>query len=188
MPTRKPLGPRARFDVFKRDNFTCCYCGKTPPGTTLEVDHVIPVSAGGSDTLGNLVTACVDCNRGKGARGLAVPVPAPDLQEQVTLIRARAEQVKRYNALLARERKKSQAQVDELHDYWLDRFPMTRWAVQVPFDQSFLKWLRFFTMEEIKSAIDTTARARGVSRKPGYFNGIMRRQAIERELIEATHA
>ena len=57
-----------RFDVFRRDNFTCVYCGGQSPQVVLECDHVTPVSKGGSDTMDNLVTACSDCNRGKSAK------------------------------------------------------------------------------------------------------------------------
>ncbi len=49
--------------VFERDSYTCKYCGKV--GGTLEVDHVIPFSKGGSDELDNLVCACKKCNRQK---------------------------------------------------------------------------------------------------------------------------
>lgn len=65
MTKRRTLGNTVRFEIFKRDNFTCQYCGATPPDTILEVDHVIPVSKGGSDEVSNLVTSCFECNRGK---------------------------------------------------------------------------------------------------------------------------
>ena len=50
---------------MKRDSFTCVKCGANGVGIRLEVDHKIPVSQGGSDTLDNLQTLCFDCNRGK---------------------------------------------------------------------------------------------------------------------------
>lgn len=49
--------------VFKRDNYTCQYCGKV--GGKLEVDHIFPFSKGGSDSLENLTTSCQKCNRQK---------------------------------------------------------------------------------------------------------------------------
>jgi hypothetical protein len=55
-----------RFRVFKRDRFTCVYCGAHPPNIQIEVDHFFPVAQGGQDDIGNLVTACWDCNHGKG--------------------------------------------------------------------------------------------------------------------------
>lgn len=61
-----------RFDVFNRDGFRCRYCGRGPEqGVFLEADHVVPRSAGGPDTLANLVTACWDCNHGKAAKPVA---------------------------------------------------------------------------------------------------------------------
>ena len=59
-----------RFQVLKRDNFKCQYCGKTAKETTLEVDHIIPKSKGGSDELDNLITSCIECNRGKRDKSL----------------------------------------------------------------------------------------------------------------------
>lgn len=65
MAKRKPLSKKLRFEVFKRDSFTCQYCGKKAPDVVLEVDHIKPVSKGGKNELLNLVTACFECNRGK---------------------------------------------------------------------------------------------------------------------------
>ena len=68
---RKPLSKAIRFEVFKRDKFTCQYCGASAPEVILEVDHIKPVSKGGTDDILNLVTACRDCNRGKTNRVLS---------------------------------------------------------------------------------------------------------------------
>lgn len=65
MAKRKNLGKKIRFEVFKRDSFTCQYCGQSAPQVILEVDHIIPVSKGGDNDLTNLITSCRDCNRGK---------------------------------------------------------------------------------------------------------------------------
>lgn len=63
--TRK-MTQSTRILVFERDNYTCQICGKTlKDGVKLEVDHIIPVSRGGSDNLNNLQTLCFDCNREK---------------------------------------------------------------------------------------------------------------------------
>ena len=67
---RKSISPKTRFEVFKRDGFTCKYCGRRSPDTVLEVDHVTPVSSGGHNGQENLVTSCFYCNRGKGASGI----------------------------------------------------------------------------------------------------------------------
>ena len=63
---KSPISPKLRFDVFRRDKFVCQYCGACGPNVELEVDHVIPVSRGGTDDMSNLKTACFNCNRGKG--------------------------------------------------------------------------------------------------------------------------
>lgn len=64
---RALVTPKIRFEVLKRDNFTCQYCGAHGEGVVLEVDHIIPISKGGTSDMGNLSTACFDCNRGKGS-------------------------------------------------------------------------------------------------------------------------
>lgn len=70
MAKRKPLSKTIRFEVFKRDSFTCQYCGRSAPDVVLEVDHIHPVSKGGTDDFLNLVTSCKECNRGKAAKSL----------------------------------------------------------------------------------------------------------------------
>ena len=62
---RSVIPPKLRFEVFKRDKFVCQYCGACGPDVELEIDHIIPVSRGGTDDMKNLKTACRDCNRGK---------------------------------------------------------------------------------------------------------------------------
>jgi len=73
--TRRPISLSLRFSVYDRDGHTCQYCGRKPPEVTLQVDHVYPVVLGGKNKIDNLLTACRDCNIGKGARdpGLAMP-------------------------------------------------------------------------------------------------------------------
>ncbi len=53
-----------KFIIFRRDNFTCIYCGKSSieDSIKLTVDHIIARSKGGSDCARNLVTACSQCN------------------------------------------------------------------------------------------------------------------------------
>ena len=38
-PKRKSISKKARFEVFKRDSFTCQYCGRTAPDVVLHLDH-----------------------------------------------------------------------------------------------------------------------------------------------------
>ncbi len=69
-----------RKKIFRRDDFTCHYCGWKPDketailrensenGMWLTVDHIVPESEGGSNVLENLITVCADCNQKKGKK------------------------------------------------------------------------------------------------------------------------
>lgn len=59
------VNKRTRYEVLKRDNFTCRYCRSTEDHLT--VDHVVPVALGGSDDPDNLVACCRECNAGKSS-------------------------------------------------------------------------------------------------------------------------
>ena len=64
-----PLPPdwaARRMTVFKRDDYTCRYCGLRVESP--HCDHVFPRSRGGSDDLENLATACPACNLSKSAK------------------------------------------------------------------------------------------------------------------------
>lgn len=54
---------KRRRMVFKRDNYTCVYCGAK--GVAFEVDHKKPFIKGGNDEIDNLATSCIKCNRQK---------------------------------------------------------------------------------------------------------------------------
>lgn len=71
MAARKSIPKSIRFEVLKRDSFTCQYCGAQAPETILEVDHIVPVSKGGDNSILNLITSCRDCNRGKSNKKLS---------------------------------------------------------------------------------------------------------------------
>lgn len=49
--------------IYKRDDYTCGYCGAKE---NLTLDHILPSSKGGEDTWENLVTCCLKCNLKKG--------------------------------------------------------------------------------------------------------------------------
>lgn len=64
---REAIGARLRFEILRRCNFACYYCG-VPASLGLKqlhVDHVVPVAHGGTNDPWNLVAACWDCNAGK---------------------------------------------------------------------------------------------------------------------------
>lgn len=61
------VSKRLRYEILRRDNHACRYCGAAAPDVKLNVDHVIPTSLGGSDKPDNLVTGCEPCNSGKSS-------------------------------------------------------------------------------------------------------------------------
>jgi 5-methylcytosine-specific restriction endonuclease McrA len=65
----RSINEKLRLRIFKRDNYACVICGKSPAthhGTILHIDHMIPVSKGGDNSAGNLRTLCDKCNLGRG--------------------------------------------------------------------------------------------------------------------------
>ena len=90
---RKPISKKIRFEVFKRDNFTCQYCGKSAPDVVLEIDHINPVKNGGDNNIMNLITSCFDCNRGKGKRKLTENEEIKIQMEQLKEINKKREQL-----------------------------------------------------------------------------------------------
>jgi 5-methylcytosine-specific restriction endonuclease McrA len=62
----RPQVKLTRRELFRRDNFTCQYCGKKK--SNLTVDHVLPRHLGGQQAWENVVTACAECNHRKGGR------------------------------------------------------------------------------------------------------------------------
>lgn len=57
--------PWSRHNLFTRDNYTCCYCGKKVGHKEAQVEHVVPRSRGGKTSYENCVTACHACNQKK---------------------------------------------------------------------------------------------------------------------------
>ena len=62
---RRAVTNSKRYDIMRRDNFQCVLCGASGREARLEVDHLIPVSLGGTDDPANLRCLCFQCNRGK---------------------------------------------------------------------------------------------------------------------------
>src|SRR5215471_14301985 len=92
--TRPSIPKTLRFEVFKRDSFTCQYCGRRAPDVVLHCDHVKAVAEGGTTDILNLVTACADCNLGKGARQLSTNAALSKQLNQLTALQERREQIK----------------------------------------------------------------------------------------------
>jgi hypothetical protein len=90
---RGPISKKLRFEIFKRDSFTCQYCGKKAPDVILQCDHIKPVAEGGTTDILNLLTSCVECNSGKGARTLAEHTTLNRQMDQLADLQARREQI-----------------------------------------------------------------------------------------------
>ena len=58
----------SRENVYRRDDFSCQYCGARPGAAALTLDHVVPRARGGKTEWTNIVTACVRCNAVKADR------------------------------------------------------------------------------------------------------------------------
>ena len=60
----RPIVKLTRKEIFRRDHFTCQYCGRQT--SELTIDHVIPRRLGGKTRWDNVVSACPRCNHLKG--------------------------------------------------------------------------------------------------------------------------
>ena len=132
------VSKRTRFEVLKRDNHTCRYCGAIAPDAKITVDHVTPVALGGTDDPSNLVAACRDCNYGKGST-------APDAAtvedvKQVDIKWGNA--IKRVAAARARQHKKEDAYCVTFLDHW--NTWRTRGDAQIPMDPNWEAGIRRF--------------------------------------------
>ena len=65
---RTPLPSGMRQRVIDRDGYVCQLCGGDVEPTDVHIDHIVPYSKGGPNTLANLQVAHSRCNIRKGAR------------------------------------------------------------------------------------------------------------------------
>lgn len=169
------IGPRLRFEVFKRDGFTCRYCGRKTPQVVLEVDHVIPRSKGGEDAIENLMTSCWECNRGKGAFLLSEVPNEPNLHDKAVLLLERELQLAEYNEMKRRTREREDEEIVELHDYW-DELANGH-ARQFPSATAMRRFLRDIPAEDIKDAMEIAMSKHGDWVGCKYLSGILRNWA-----------
>lgn len=117
---RKSTGKRMRFEVFKRDGFTCRYCGATPPEAVLVLDHIVPVVDGGDTTIDNLNTSCEPCNQGKAGRPLGLVQPRPDADLLYLETQQEIAELRRYHAALSERETVAAALIEALQDLWCE--------------------------------------------------------------------
>jgi len=116
--TRKPVGKRTRFEIFKRDGFTCVYCGAQPPDVVLVIDHIHPIAAGGTNDPTNLCSSCEACNAGKSDKQLGNVGPRPDAD--VLFLEAQQEiaELRRYNEAMAELDMARSEFIVQIQDQW----------------------------------------------------------------------
>jgi 5-methylcytosine-specific restriction endonuclease McrA len=147
--TRKVIAKKIRFNIFKRDGFQCQYCGSVPPTVILEIDHINPVSNGGTNDIDNLITACFDCNRGKSSV-LLTSIPAT-IVEKAELIAEKLEQVKAYERLIRARKRYEEKQVQEVQDVF-DIY-IEGHSFSQSFKQSIRVFLRTLPLDTVTNAM-----------------------------------
>lgn len=164
---RVGLSKKQRFEVFKRDEFTCQYCGGKPPAVVLEVDHIVAVADGGGNDRENLTTACFECNRGKGAVALtALPQTVADRAE---LLEEREQQAKAFEALVRAKRRRESKVINEIEAILMDE----GWGFSETFRTSVRKFLKELPYDEVLEAAELACvRIRDQGRRQKYFCGI----------------
>jgi hypothetical protein len=106
---------KLRFEILKRDEFRCRYCGRTEAdGVKLHVDHVIAIALGGRNDPDNLATACADCNLGKSANLLSDPkLIGVDFEARAQLFRDAHASLERYREYIREKDRWERALISE---------------------------------------------------------------------------
>lgn len=151
MTSRKAISAKARFEVFKRDKFTCQYCGAKAPEVILHCDHIKPVADGGLSDILNLLTACNLCNGGKGARPLSDSAAVDKMRDQLAELEERRQQIE----MMMQWR-------DELQNLQVDTIEMiarriderTGWTPNENGLSKLRRWLKRSDPHELMKAID----------------------------------
>ncbi len=118
---RQSLSKKLRFEVLKRDSFQCQYCGASAPNVLLQIDHVKPVTNGGTNDVLNLITSCTDCNSGKGARELDDDAALVKQQNQLQELNDRREQLELMIQWKEELSNLKETVVDRIAEHWSKR-------------------------------------------------------------------
>jgi hypothetical protein len=167
---RRNLSKRSRFEIFKRDRFTCQYCGKTPPGIILEIDHIVAVSDGGSDEPHNLLTACFDCNRGKSSVPLSDSLQSGDLTLKRELIQERIEQAEAYELMLQHRRAVEDDAIEEVIGVYERAFE--GWTLLDSTRPAIRRFLRLLSKTEVIEAMEIACARMNDDKAWRYFCGV----------------
>ncbi len=177
MADRKKLSDRIRFEVLKRDKFTCQYCGKKAPDVILAVDHINPVSKGGGNGLLNLTTSCWDCNSGKSDKLLSDDSAVEKARHQAEMIEERRAQV-RLMATWQVELAKMDPEIDAINEAL---FQITGSTLTDTGKRSMRKMVREFSIQEIIEAIAISWDQYSPEEAFSHIHGIARNRKQRRE-------
>lgn len=148
---RKPLSKKIRYEVFKRDKFTCQYCGRKAPDVVLHVDHIKPVAKGGKNDIMNLITSCSDCNLGKGAREISDDSIIKKQQAQLQELADKNEQLE----MMLQWRDELQQFTDREVDVVNSRISeLSDWCANENGKKTIRKYLKEFTLQTVLDAVD----------------------------------
>ncbi len=121
MMKRKGLSKKIRFEVFKRDSFTCQYCGKKAPDVILHCDHMNPVAKGGTNDILNLITACENCNLGKSDRKLTDNTTIDKQRSQLESLQERKEQIELMFEWQRELLNINETVIEHISNYWTEQ-------------------------------------------------------------------
>ncbi len=170
--TRKAIPKGVRFEVFKRDGFSCVYCGATPPDVLLHIDHVVPVALNGGNGIDNLVTACQPCNLGKSDKPLsAIP---KSVKEKADEAREREDQILGYQAILSEMRQRIEDDAWKVADVFNELFAPDSNSFQREWLLSIKRFVERLGLHETMIAMEiaTTKKPNSSSQCFKYFCGI----------------
>ncbi|MZK05277.1 HNH endonuclease [Enterobacter hormaechei] len=155
MAKRITITKSTRFEVFKRDKFTCQYCGRKAPDVVLNVDHIEPVSKGGGNEIINLVTSCFDCNNGKRDKKLDDNSVVEKQRKQLELLQERREQME----LMIEWKKSLSSLADDTTNLILDyvNSKIPSFSVNESGRKAIEKWIKDFSINDILDSIDQAA-------------------------------
>lgn len=148
---RKEVSKRMRFEVFKRDNFTCQYCGRMAPDVVLQVDHIKPVAKGGKNEMINLVTSCFDCNNGKSDIELSDDAAVKKQEKQLLELAERKEQLEMMLKWRDSMNDIENDMVNAVAKVFSDN---TKWGVNDHGKKTIKKWVKEFSLNDILDAAE----------------------------------
>ncbi|MDD5703209.1 MAG: HNH endonuclease [Dehalococcoidales bacterium] len=185
------INNKQRFEVFKKYNFTCQYCGRRTPEAILEIDHIIPKSKGGTDDIENLTASCFECNRGKSGTLLDTILKDKDIHSETLLLAERELQLAEYNYIRKKIREREDHEISSLREHFSTQFDYPGYAER-EFDKIInivrdaLKFISYVDiMDLIDYSVERTAEdTRGEWHNTAaskYLMGILRNKIKERK-------